>query len=45
MEIQYESKQNIVIELEKLCVEWNVYAMRIDRSRPKSFANKIANNA
>ena len=42
MEIQYESKQNIVIELEKLCGEWSVYAKRIDRPRPKPFINKMA---
>ena len=33
MEIQYESKGDIVVELEKICCEWNIYAKRIERPR------------
>ena len=44
MEIQYESKQDISVELEKICCEWNVYAKRIDRARPKPLVNKMANS-
>ena len=44
MEIQYESKQDISVELEKICCEWNVYAKQIERARPKLLVNKMANN-
>ncbi len=43
MEILYESKKDISVELEKLCGEWNVYPKRIDRPRSKTFLNKITN--
>jgi hypothetical protein len=39
MEIQYESKEDVVVELEKLCVEWNIYPKRVDRVRPKPLTN------
>jgi hypothetical protein len=38
LEIQYESKGNIIVELEKMCCEWDIYAKRIDRPRPKPMA-------
>jgi hypothetical protein len=43
MEIQYESKKDIFIELEKICGDWNVYGKGIVRARPKLYASKIMN--
>ncbi len=35
MESNYESEENISIELEKICGEWGIYAKQVERSRPQ----------
>jgi hypothetical protein len=43
MEKTYQT-ENIVIELDKLCAEWSVYARPIQRLPPKLVIKKAANN-
>ena len=34
MKIQDESDEDVTIQLEKMCCDWNIYAKHIERPRP-----------